>query len=161
MSICSKILLQINNKLGGISYKLSIDNNIKDRKLIIIGVDSSHIKNKRTRIAMVATMNDSFSDFFNKEDIIREENQEQLRFCISSFIREAFYAYIKKNRETPKGIIIYRQGVSLQQKDFLKIEIELIDLICKPINVFFYYILVNKKENFKFYVKEKREYSNP
>ena len=161
MSICSKILLQINNKLGGISYKLSIDNNIKDRKLIIIGVDSSHIKNKRTRIAMVATMNDSFSDFFNKEDIIREENQEQLRFCISSFIREAFYAYIKKNRETPKGIIIYRQGVSFQQKDFLKIEIEQIDLICKPINVFFYYILVNKKENFKFYVKEKHEYSNP
>ena len=32
MSVCSKILLQLNAKLGGISYKASIDNNIKERK---------------------------------------------------------------------------------------------------------------------------------
>ena len=44
ISVCSKILLQINAKLGGISYKTVQDKTITDRKLMVIGVDSSHIK---------------------------------------------------------------------------------------------------------------------
>ena len=41
MSIYSKILLQINAKLGGISYRIQ-DNTLNDRKLMVIGVNSSH-----------------------------------------------------------------------------------------------------------------------
>ena len=48
MSVCSKILLQINAKLSGVSYMPQLEKNVKDRKLMIIGVDSSHIKGKRT-----------------------------------------------------------------------------------------------------------------
>ena len=161
MSICSKILLQINAKLGGVSYEAFIDKVISDRKLIVVGVDSSHIKGKRTGVAMVATMNDSFTDFFNKEDIIKEENKEQFQFCVSSFIEQAVSTYNKQNKEMPKGIIIYRQGVSLQQKDFLKTEIQQIDITCKTKNLLYYYILVNTKTNFKFFEKNKNEYYNP
>ena len=92
---------------------------------------------------MVATINDSFTDFYNKEEIIKEENREQLQFCISSFIEQAIVAYNKKNKNTPKGIVIYRQGVSLQQKEFLKTEIQQIDTVCKTKNILYYYILVN------------------
>ena len=42
MSVCSKILLQINAKLGGISYKTLQDKTVNDRKIMVVGVDSSH-----------------------------------------------------------------------------------------------------------------------
>ena len=161
LSVCSKILLQINNKLGGKSYILSIDKHISERKLMIIGVDSSHIENKRTGVAMVATINDSFDEYYNKEEIIEEEKKQQLCFCISSFIRQAIIVYFKKNKEYPRGMIIYRQGVSLQEKEYLKSEIIPIDEVCKSHKISYYYILVNKKENYKFFVKRWKEYLNP
>ena len=162
MSVCSKILLQINAKLGGISYKTVIDKEIKDRKLMVIGVDSSHSR-KRTGVAMVGTINDSFTDFYNKEEIIYEENKSQLQFCVSSFITEAIAVYNKKNNEYPKGIIIYRQGVSLHQKQQLKEEIKQIEETCKTKNILFYYILVNTKTTYKFFEvsEDEEEYYNP
>ena len=162
MSVCSKILLQLNAKLGGISYKALMDKTVNDRKLMAIGVDSSHIKGKRTGVAMVATINNSFTDFFNKEEIIKEENnKEQLQYCVSTFIEEAITAYNKENKGMPKGIVIYRQGVSLQQKDYLKTEIAQIDSACKAKNVLYYYVLVNTKTTFKFFEKTNKGYSNP
>ena len=85
LSVCSKILLQINAKLSGVSYMAKIEDEVKDRKLMIIGVDSSHIKGKRTGVAMVATINDSFTDFFNKEEIIKEE---QIKHLMSIIIKK-------------------------------------------------------------------------
>ena len=162
MSVCSKILLQINAKLGGCSYQTLIDKPVSERKLMVVGVDSSHIKGKRTGVAMVASINDSFTDFFNKEEIIKEENyKEKLRYSVSKFIEEAITAYNNINKEIPKGIIIYRQGVSLQQKDNLKAEIDEIDKACKVKNILYYYILVNTKTNFKFFEKSNNNYSNP
>ena len=156
MSICSKILLQINAKLGGISYRAVVDKEVEKLKIMAIGVDSSHSR-KRTGVAMIATINDSFTDFFNKEEIIEEENKKQLQFCVSSFIKEAITAYNKKNKEIPKSIIIYRQGVSIQQKNFLKEEIKQIEEVCKNNNILFYYILVNTKTTYKFFEKYEDE----
>ena len=99
MSLCSKILLQINAKLGGVSYKTVIDNSIQERKLMVVGVDSSHFK-KHTGIAMVSTIDDSFADFYNKEQIIDEEKIEQIQFCISAFLEEAIPVYEKKQGTT-------------------------------------------------------------
>ena len=163
MSVCSKILLQINAKLGGISYKAVMDKTIDDRKLMVVGVYSSHIRGKRTGVAMVATINDTFTDFYNKEDIIKEENnKEQLQYCVSSFIEEAVASYNKNNKTIPKGIVIYRQGVSLQQKEFLKTEIAQIDNVCKTKGILYYYVLVNTKTTFKFFEKNHgNNYSNP
>ena len=162
MSVCSKILLQINAKLGGISYKAVFEKEVKDLKIMAIGVDSSHNR-KRTGVAMVATINDSFTDFYNKEEIIKEENKTQLQFCVSSFIEEAVAAYNKKNEEMPKTVIIYRQGVSLHQKQQLKEEILQIEKVCKTKNLLFYYILVNTKTNYKFFEidEENEKYYNP
>ena len=162
MSVCSKILLQINAKLGGISYKADVDKEIKNRKIMVIGVDSSHTR-KRTGVAMVASINESFTDFYNKEQIIKEENKAQLQFCVSSFIAEAVSEYNKKNKEIPKSIIIYRQGVSLHQKLQLKEEILQIEEMCKTKNILFYYILVNTKTTYKFFEvdESEEEFYNP
>jgi len=161
MSVCSKILLQINAKLGGISYKASIDKAINNIKLMVVGVDSSHIKGEGTGVAMVATINDSFTNFYNQEKIIVEENKEKLQYCVSSFIKEAIEVYKKENKnQIPGGIIIYRQGVSLQQKEYLKNEIRQIDDFCGD-NILYYYILVNTKTTFKFFETSEDEYYNP
>ena len=165
VGVCSKILLQINSKLGGVSYKINMNNNIIEKKLMVIGVDSSHIKGKRTAVAMVSTVNESFTTFFNKEKIIEEKTKDQLQYCISKFIEEAISAYEYKNgsKNLPKGIIIYRQGVSLQQKEFLKNEVNHIKNICNSKNIKYYYILVNTKTTYKFFEtnNESNEYLNP
>ena len=161
MSICSQILLQMNSKLGGIPYIIKFDKTINERKLIVVGVDSSHIQGKRTGVGMVSTIDKDFSSFYNKEQIIKEENKKELTFCVSSFLEEAIQEYKKQNKDDPKGIIIYRQGVSLQQKEKLKEEIKQIDSVCKTKNVLYYYILVNTKTNYKIFHIEDGEYYNP
>ena len=161
MSICSKILLQINAKLGGTSYKVDFNKEINDRDLMIIGVDSSHVKGEGTGVAMVATINENFTNFFNKEEIIHEKNKSQLQYSISTFIKQAIVAYNKKNKKNPKNIIIYRQGVSYHQKEYLKVEINEIEQECKNNNILFYYILVNTKTTFKFFEKAGNNYINP
>ena len=118
------------------SYLPKLDKEIKERKLMIIGVDSSHIKGKRTVVAMVSTINKSFTNFYNKEIIIEEDEKEQLCFCLNKFIIEAINQYKKLNENLPKGIIIYRQGVSLQQKEFIKSEVYNIEEVCKQNNLF-------------------------
>jgi hypothetical protein len=162
MSVCSKILLQINAKLRGVNYKIKFDKTIENRELMVMGVDSSHIKGKRTGVAMVSSIDKDFTDFYNKEEIIKEENKEQLQFKVSSFIEEAINTYKKENKgNKPKNLIIYRQGVSLQQKKYLKGEIINIDKVCKTNNILYYYILVNTKVNYKFFAQNQKAYSNP
>ena len=161
MSVCSKILLQINSKLSGVTYTAKINDEVKNRRLMIIGVDSSQIKGKRTGVAMVSTVNSSFSNFYNKETIIKEEKKEQLQFCVSGFIEEAIAQYNKINSKLPGGIIIYRQGVSLQQKDFLESEVNNIKKVCEKNKILYYYILVNTKTTYKFFEKNQNKFSNP
>jgi len=161
LSVCSKILLQINSKLSGVSYMPKFDDEVKKRKLMIIGVDSSHIKGKRTGVAMVATINTSFTNFYNKESIIEEKTKEKLQFCISGFIIDAVAKYKELNKKPPSGIIIYRQGVSLQQKDYLLNEVNNIKKVCADNKLLFYYILVNTKTTYKFFEKNNNKYSNP
>ena len=128
---------------------------------MVIGVDSSHVKGKRTGVAMVASVDKSFTYFFNKENIIEEEKKEQLSHCVSKFVEEAASAYLKENNHLPKNIIIYRRGVSLQQKEFLKTEIKQIEKLCETKNINFYYILVNTKTTYKFFEKSNNKYFNP
>ena len=149
---------------------LQLEKVIKQRKLMIIGVDSSHFKIKKevdkkptrvtmTGIAMVATINTSFTNFYNKEII--EENRESLQISINSFIKEAVNEYKNLNESLPNGIIIYRQGVSLQQKEYLKNEMDSIKAVCKENNLLYYYILVNTKTTYKFFEKIKNNFVNP
>ena len=160
MSTCSKILLQINAKLGGISYMTIIDKCLLERDIMVVGVDSSHF-NKKTAVAMVSTIDNSFADFFNKETIIEEKNISIYQLCVSSFLEEAIPEYIKCNKKQPKNIIIYRQGVSDNIITILHDEIRQIEEVCNKHGILFYYILVNTRTTFKFFEKIGNEYSNP
>ena len=196
------ILLQINAKLGGALYKIKMDKSLIGKKIMLVGIDSSKHKDKNnygTGVAMVATINDTFTDFYNKVEIVKRKRpqkkieqkkeqyiegdegnenseetseeskkelegkyEEKFHLCVNKFIEEAVEDFKKNNGgNKPDWIIIYRQGVSLQQKEFLKEEISEIDDICTNKNIQYYYILVNTKSSYKFFHPEDGKYYNP
>jgi aubergine-like protein len=180
ISVASKILLQINYKLGGCTYKVNFQKEVTTRNLMIVGIDSSHIAGKRTGVAMVATMNNEFTDYYNKIDIISESKKETLTYCVASFLKEAIAKFFEANKKRnsknllPGGIVIYRQGVSREQKLFLKEEVKAITDFLNGIDeegflksnpIPFFYILVNTKTSFKFFEATKQknviDYLNP
>ena len=69
--------------------------------------------------------------------------------------------YKKFNESLPGGIIIYRQGVSFQQKEFLKSEVTNIQNVCDKSGLKYYYILVNTKTTYKFFEKMNNNFQNP
>ena len=162
MSVCSKILIQLNNKLGGETYRVDFSEIISKLNIMAVGVNSSHIKGKRTGVAMTATINNVFTEMYNYEEIIEEKNKEQLQFCVAKFLKEAVKVFIK-NVGSIDGIVIYRQGVSLQQKFFLENEEKQIDSFCKENKIRYYYILVNTKTTYKFFEtnKSQTQFANP
>ena len=168
LSIYSKILLQLNSKLGGLTYAIKFKNENEIKKILVIGVDSSHIHGHRTGIAMVAS--DNFGFNYCSEYIIEEENVNNLQMKIALFLNNVLIEYQKKKNNIPNEIIIYRQGVSKEQKMFLKNEITQIDDLLNgkkkeyfPLKnkIPYYYILVNKKTSWKFFQVDKKEYYNP
>ena len=160
-SYFSKILLQINNKLGGFNYFLDIEDFIKDRDIILIGVDTSHTwgrkgpkrNNKKTAVAMVATKDKNFSKFYSKEEIIKYDNHysSSTRRNIGTFIEEAVQKYKKENGNPPKNIIIYRQGIANNQINKIKLETLIIEETCQKLKVNYYYVLVNTRTTIKFF----------
>ena len=159
-SYYSKILLQINNKIGGFNYFLNVDSYINNLKIMLIGIDTSHIwarKNKeleeRTGIAMVATKDKNFSKFYSKQEILVGDVHyaSEATRIISSFIKEAYAKYVKENKHPPENIIIYRQGIAYNQLIYVEIEVKLIREICKELNLHYYYVNVNKRVTTKLF----------
>lgn len=170
LSAATNILYQMNQKTGGSSYILKQDDEIKRANLMIVGVDSSHISGRRTGVAMCATINKEFNKYTTKESIILEKNKETLVFAVGKFINTALAEYFKLNNSLPSGIVIYRQGVSKEQKEFLKHEIAAISNLLSGLdsssvifnkNIPYYYVIVNKKTTFKFFENDRNRFSNP
>ena len=169
-SYFSKILLQINNKLGGFNYFLNIPDEINKEKIMLIGIDSSHIwcrktakyNNKKTGVAMISTKDTNFSKFYTKEEVINYDKRYALetRKAISDFIEQAIKKYNKENGENPKNIIIYRQGIAQNQKKNIQLEVAHIEDICQTLNIKYYYVLVNTRTNIKFFEKNTFGYNN-
>ena len=159
-SYFSKILLQINNKLGGYNYFLKTSKNIEKKNFILIGIDSSHkwgkktskFNNKQIGVAMVATKDKKFSKFFSREEIIKYDKYRFLstRNSIYDFIEKAIEKYTQENEESPKNIIIYRQGIGQNLKN-IKLEVSFIEEICNKSKIDYYYVLVNTRASIKFF----------
>ena len=169
MSVCSNLVKQINFKLGGFLYKINFDKQVAEKNLMIIGVDSSHISGKRTGVAMCATIDKQLTRYTNYEQIITEQTKSELCYAVANFLEKALKEYYKVNKSLPGGVVIYRQGVSAEQKKCLNDEvtqiIELLsgkrkDSVIQGLTIPYYYILVNKKTNLKFFEKDGNRFSN-
>ena len=141
-SYISKILIQINCKLGGANYLLNLDKTILERKIMFIGIDfglnASHTWKKRQQgvMTMVATKDRYYSKFYAQNEILKcnEDDDDyilSIQENISNFIDRAIIKYKKEENSTPQNIIIYRQGISEYQIESIKAEIKIIEEICQ------------------------------
>jgi aubergine-like protein len=161
MSIVSNILLQVNSKIGGNSYSITIPAELSKQNLMIIGVDSSTVNGEYT-VAMCATVNSDFTEYSSKK--LKPADNYSLTLPIANFVYEAITQYFKINKKLPGGVVIYRQGVSREQRNYLIPEINEVEnlmngnseewTILKDNPIPYYYILVNKKSSMKFFEQE-------
>ena len=102
---------------------------------------------------MVATKDKNFSKFYSKEEISNYDKHysSATRRNIAAFIEEAFEKYEKENKETPKNIIIYRQGIAHNQLKKIELEVLKIQEICRKLKVQYYYVIVNTRSTIKFF----------
>lgn len=161
MSIMSNILIQINTKIGGTSYRVDFGKEINESNFMIVGIDSSYFfenGKRKINVAICSTMNKYFTEYTNQKECLNEEYSHDFCLPIKKYLFTALSEYFSKNKRFPKGIIIYRQGVSQEQKKILKGEIEEINNLIdgtgselSGLKIPYYYILVNKKNNLKFF----------
>lgn len=118
LSIATKIVVQVNCKVGGIPWKVDL----KLSGLLIVGFDVSHdLRNKKKSYgAMVASLNPNAENggyFFSAVD--KHENGGQLSVKLSDNIVKAIKVYAERNGNClPKRILIYRDGVGDGQVSF-------------------------------------------
>lgn len=176
-SYISKILLQINCKLGGANYFLNLDKEITERNIMMIGIDfglnSTHLwqRWKKGGMTMVATIDSKFSKFYAQNEIINidEKYNITLQENIRNFINGAITKYKKENKnKTPKNIVVYRQGISQYQIEYIKSEARIMEEICDSLKANYYYTIINTKTSLKFFEynlkktdKERGKYKNP
>ena len=166
LSVVSNILIQMNTKIGGISCIADFDEDIKKQKLMMVGVDSSGYEDNGKlfqNISFCASLDKYFTSYVNKKTTVTIEDYDNTQFPISNFMEIALAEYFKCNKSFPEGVVIYRQGISGGQKNYLKTEIGQLHKIfggesdkpwLKNLKIKYYYVLVNKKSSLKFFEKD-------
>ena len=163
LSVVSNILIQMNTKIGGISCVADFQEEIKKQNLMVVGVDSSGYEEGGKlfqNISFCASLDEYFTNYVNKKTTVTIEDYDNTNLPIANFMETALAEYFKIHKKFPGGVIIYRQGISHGQKNYLKSEIEQLQKIFngeseqksyKDIKIKYYYVLVNKKPTLKFF----------
>ena len=166
LSVVSNILIQMNTKIGGISCVADFNEDIKKQNLMIVGVDSSGYEDNGKlfqNISFCASLDQYFTNYVNKKTTVTIEDYDNTQFPIANFMEVALAEYFNIHKKFPEGVIIYRQGISGGQKNYLRTEIEQLQRIfagesdktwLKDIKIKYYYVLVNKKSSLKFFEKD-------
>ncbi|XP_023936797.2 piwi-like protein Ago3 [Bicyclus anynana] len=161
-SITQKILLQMNCKLGGTLWHISIP----CKNTMVVGIDSYHEgqMKKNSVFAFVASYNMSMTNWYSK--VMFQEKGQEIGDCAKFCVVEALKHYLRVNGVLPQRIIIYRDGVGdgqlKQLKEYeirqMQIEISSFGESYKP-NIT--YIVVQKRINTRIFLRQGPEYANP
>jgi len=110
MSVCTKIIQQINCKLGGQLWRLEIPLT----KTMIVGVDVCHDTSRasgsrQSVVGFCATMNPTHTKYYSRVTFqgSGQEIVDGLKICMIESLRK-FYTF---NQMLPERIIVYRDGV--------------------------------------------------
>ncbi|XP_050063196.1 piwi-like protein Siwi [Aphis gossypii] len=165
MSVCTKIAIQINCKLGGAPWRVVIP----EPNMMIVGFDVFHDtkSGKKSYGALIATMNDSHTSFFSCVD--KHESGQELSTHFGTSIHKALTKYREKNNKLPNTIVIYRDGVGDGNLSYVhKVEVDMVKKTCKELygdkKFGLAFIIVKKRIGARFFLntKEEREhYQNP
>ncbi|CAK6950431.1 piwi-like protein 2 [Scomber scombrus] len=107
-SVAQKILLQINSKLGGELWTVSVPL----KHLMVVGVDVHHDTSKSHQSVMgfVASVNSSLTRWYSRVTFQTptEELINGFRVCLLAALQK----YYEVNHGLPEKIVVYRDGVS-------------------------------------------------
>nr|DBA32427.1 TPA: hypothetical protein GDO54_000221 [Pyxicephalus adspersus] len=162
MSVCTKIALQMNCKLGGELWSVEIPMD----KLMIIGIDIYHdtLAGKKSIAGFVASMNKEMTRWFSR-CVVQEQKQEivdGLKVCMQA----ALHAWFKANKSLPLRILIYRDGVGDGQlKTLVNYEVpQFVDCIRsahKDYDPKLTVVVVKKRINARFFAVQGGRLQNP
>lgn len=158
MSIASKILLQINAKVGLPLWKIQTGHpEIKGKRIIIGGMAIYHklIDKKKSCAAFVGTNNNDMTTYYTSSKLMEMNQQrfDNLRDMIINWVK----SYCQANKNVPEYIIVYREGVGEGSvQNILDLEVEVVKkaviVIAEKMKIPNYspgvaFILVNRKIN--------------
>ena len=110
-SIISKVLIQMNAKLGGIPW--AVDNlPFMDKPTMICGLDVFHATNlgKKSVLALSASMNNSATTYWSTS-VVQDDVGQEASNSLCTGMSSACEAFKRTNGSYPAQIIFYRDGV--------------------------------------------------
>ena len=166
LSVCSKILLQMNAKIGNALWKIERRlPSLKDRKILMGGMAIFHklVNNNQSCCAFAGSVNDDMTEYFLDSKLIPQNMQrfESLKEMIEEWVK----TYCQSTKSTPDTIIIYRDGVGESQiQSVIDNEIAVVTACINTIKIKMkqpnynpgvLFILANKKINQRLYDSER------
>ncbi|KAL4154233.1 hypothetical protein QTP88_002060 [Uroleucon formosanum] len=162
LSVCTKIAIQINCKLGGAPWLVTIPK----KGMMIVGFDVCHDSQRKNISfgALVSTMNDYHTSYFSCVE--PHKSGEELSVHFATGITKALAKYRSKNGALPTSIIVYRDGVGEGQISHVhKTEVRLLQTACEqvygPKSVPFAFVIVTKRISARFFAPTNRGPENP
>ncbi|XP_016658527.1 piwi-like protein Siwi isoform X1 [Acyrthosiphon pisum] len=162
MSVCTKIAIQINCKLGGAPWRVVIP----EKNMMIVGFDVCHDKQNKNKSygALVATMNNSHTAYFSC--VQPHESGQELSSYFAMSIAKALNKYRSINKSLPNSIIIYRDGVGDGQLSYVhRTEVDMVKKTCKDFygenKIGMAFIIVKKRISTRFFCSNPTNYQNP
>lgn len=116
MSVATKVMIQINAKLGNAPWKVKIPM----AGMMVIGFDVCHDTRDRSRsfAAFIASMDQQKSDVYYSA-AAAHKNGEELSNSFGQMTLRAVETYVRTHNELPKTILVYRDGVGDGQLEFV------------------------------------------
>ncbi|XP_077377407.1 piwi-like protein 2 isoform X1 [Festucalex cinctus] len=107
-SVAQKILLQVNCKLGGELWTVSVPL----KNLMVVGVDVHHdtSKSRQSVMGFVASINSSITRWYSR--VTFQTPNEELINGFRVCLLDALHKYHEVNHNLPERIVVYRDGVS-------------------------------------------------
>ncbi|CAL8081471.1 unnamed protein product [Orchesella dallaii] len=125
-SICTKVMIQINAKLGGVPWGVKIP----VKRLMILGFDVYHCSERKNQSAgaLVSTTDQALTKYYST--VTFHQDKSELAKNLTGGVRESLEAFrIENDGALPDRIFLYRDGVGEGQINYvLDIEIPQIRL---------------------------------
>ena len=116
MSVCTKIGIQLNCKLGGQIWAVEVPL----KNVMVVGIDVYHdsLTKGKSIGGFVASLNNTLTSYFSTTtaQMSRTEMCDQLGTCMTAALRK----YNEVNKQLPSKILIYRDGVGDGQLNEVK-----------------------------------------
>eukprot|EP01017_Pseudomicrothorax_dubius_P037769 TRINITY_DN557_c0_g1_i2.p1 TRINITY_DN557_c0_g1~~TRINITY_DN557_c0_g1_i2.p1 ORF type:complete len:827 (+),score=223.84 TRINITY_DN557_c0_g1_i2:102-2483(+) len=169
LSVCSKIILQMNAKVGGSLWQIIRPQQLPPHTMLI-GTDVFHKigARKQSCVGFCATLDPNFTKYYST---IRMQNTgEEVMPTVGKLVEAALRAYLAKNKQLPSLIIFYRDGVADNQiNSIIKVEIDSIKQgfarVEPTYNPQFAHVVITKKINDRFFElgggRDGGKYRNP